>query len=57
MGGPAGPKQSAMCQLVVVVFDRMAKSFINRRTRWSIAGFITIWALGDHTLTNDSQSS
>lgn len=57
MSGPAGAKQSAMCQLVVVVFDRMSKAFIDRGTCWSIAGFITILALGDHTFTNDSQSS
>lgn len=53
MRGPAGPKQSAMRQLIVVVFDRMAKTSINRRTRWSVAGFIAIIALGDHTFTND----
>jgi hypothetical protein len=57
MSRPTGPKQSAMCQLIVVVFDRMTKAFIDRGTRWSIAGFITIRALGDHTFTNDSQSS
>ena len=57
MGGPAGPKQSAMCLLVVVVFQRMAKTTINCCTRWTIAGFIAIWALGDQSFTNNGQSS
>ena len=56
MRGSASPKQSTMSQLVVIVFDGMAKTPINCRTRRSVAGFVTIWALGDHTATNGSQS-
>ena len=56
MRRPASPKQSAMTQLVIVVFDRMAKASIYCRTSWSISGFVAIRALGDHTVTNGSQS-
>ena len=42
MRGSASPKQSAMSQLVVIVFDGMAKTSINCRTRRSVASFVTI---------------